>query len=107
MGADFFLGAVFFLGAAFFLGSGLFLGSLLGLQGSGGLLLVLGAELVGGLHLGEVTISYGLLQGVEEDAVHPLLVSGQVGLHVLLDGDGGAAGAVLELRDGGEDSCFV
>jgi hypothetical protein len=26
---------------------------------------------------------------------------------VLLDGDGGGASAVLELRDGGDDSCFV
>ena len=28
-------------------------------------------------------------------------------LHVLLDGDRGGAGAVLERRDGGDDSCFV
>jgi hypothetical protein len=26
---------------------------------------------------------------------------------VLLDGDGGGSRAVLELRDGGDDSCFV
>ncbi len=28
-------------------------------------------------------------------------------LHVLLDGNGGGAGAVLDLRDGDNDSCFV
>jgi len=84
-----------------------FFWSLLGLQGGGGLLPVLGAELVRSLGLEEVAVDHGLLQGVQEDAVHPLLVSGEVGLHVLLDGNGGGAGAVLELRDGCEDSCFV
>ena len=89
-----------------FLRSGL-LRSLLGLERGSGLLLVLGAELVGGLDLGEIAVGNGLLQGVQEHTVHPLFVGGEVGLHVLLDGDGGGSGAVLELRDGGEDSCFV
>ena len=83
------------------LGRGLLLG-LLWLGGGGGLLLVFRAELVGALDLDEIPVSDGLLEGIEEHAVQPLLVLGQVGLHVLLDGDGRRAGAVLQLRDGRE-----
>ena len=88
------------------LGRGLLLG-LLGLGGSGGLLLVFRAELVGGLDLGEIPVGDGLLEGVEEHAIQPLLVFGEVGLHVLLDGNRGRAGAVLQLRDGRDDAGLV
>ena len=99
----------FLLRGGLLLGRGLLLRSLrlLGLQSGGGLLFVVGAELVGGLGLREIAIGHGLLQRVQEHAVQPFLVLREVGLHVLLDGDGGGAGTVLELRDGGDDSCFV
>ena len=89
------------------LGSGLLLRGLLGLAGSLGLLLERRTQLVRSLDLDEVSGLNTVLEGLEKSGVHPLLVGGHVGLHVLLDGDGGGAGAVLELRDGFDDSCFV
>ena len=98
------LGRSLLLGSRLLLGRGLLLrsGLLLGLGG-----LRLGAELIRSLVLGELAVGHGLLQGLEVHGVHPLLVLGKIGLHVLLDGDGGGSRAVLELRDGGDDSCFV
>ena len=81
--------------------------SLLGLGCLLGLILVGSAELVRSLGLDKFTIGHGLLQGFQIHAIHPLLIGWEVGLHVLLDGDGGGAGAVLELGDGFDDSCFV
>ena len=66
-----------------------------------------GAELEGSLVLGKFTIGNSLVQGFQVHAVHPLLILGKVGLHVLLDGNGGGSGTVLKCRDGVEDSCFV
>ena len=101
------LGSSLLLRSRLLLGRGLLLGSLLGLGSSGGLLLEVGTELVRGLDLGEVAIGNHLLEGVQVGTVHPLLIRGEVRLHVLLDGDGGGAGAVLELSDGSDDSSFV
>ena len=81
------------------LGSGLFLGL--------GLLLEGGTQFVRGLDLYKVAGLNSVLEGLQESGVHPLLISGQVGLHVLFYGNGGGAGAVLELGDGFDDSCFV
>ena len=81
------------------LGGGLFLGL--------GLLLEGGTQFVRSLDLHKVSGLNSVLERLEESGVHPLLIGGQVGLHVLFDGDGGRAGAVLELRDGFDDSCFV
>ena len=93
------------LGGCLLLGSRLLLRcDLLGLGGS---LFEISAELVGALDLGEDSIGDGLLQGVQEHGVEPLLVGREVGLHVLLDGDGGGTVAVLEGRDGLDDFCFV
>ena len=106
LGGRLLLSGLLLLRRCLLLRRGLLLG-LLGLGGGSGLLLVLGADLVRGLGLRQIAVGHGLLQGRQEGAVQPLLVLGEVGLHVLLDGDGGGAGAVLELRDGGDDSGFV
>ena len=99
------------LGRRLLLGCRLLLGSRLllwcDLLGLGGGLFEISAELVGALDLGKVAIRHGLLQGVQEHGVEPLLVGGEAGLHVLLDGDGGRAVAVLEGSDGLDDLCFV
>ena len=92
------------LRSCLFLRCGLLLRGLLGLGSGSGLLLVVGGELIGRLDLGEVAVGHGLLQGTQERGIHPLLIGREIGLHVLLDGDGGGAGAVLEFRDGGDDS---
>ena len=99
------------LGRRLLLGRGLLLGCRLLLRcdlfGLGGGLLVIGAELVGALDLGKNAIGHGLLQGVQEHGVEPLLVGGEVGLHVLFDGDGRGTVAVLEGLDGLDDISFV
>jgi hypothetical protein len=94
------------LGCSLF-GSSLLLGSLLGLSGGLGLLLEGRAQLVRSFDLDEISGRNSLLERLEESPIHPLLVGGHVGLHVLLDGNGGGAGPILELRDGFDDSCFV
>jgi len=96
------------LGCSLLLGSGLLLGCcLLGCCLLAYLLLVFGTELVRALDLDKVTVSYGILQGCQESFVQPFLILGKVGLHVLLDSNGGGSGTVLEGGDGFEDSCFV
>ena len=57
--------------------------------------------------LSELAVGHGPLQRVEEHAVQPFLVFGEVGLHMLLDGDAGGAGAVIESLNGGDDARFV
>ena len=96
------LGCGLLLGSSLLLRSGLLLGCSLLLSGSLGSC----TKLVGGLYLDEFTRGNTVLQGLQEDTVEPLLVA-HVGLHMLLDGNGGGTGAVLELRDGFDDSCFV
>jgi len=107
LGSRFLLRRSLLLGSRLLLRRGLLRRRLLGLGGGSGLLLVVGTDLVGGLDLDEVSLGNHLLQGAQEGSVEPLLVGREIGLHVLLDGDRGGAGAVLELRDGGDDSCFV
>ena len=91
----------FFLGRSlplrsFLLGRGLFLRSrLLGFGCGSGLFLVVGAELVRALDLREIAVRHGLLQRAQEHAIQPLLIGRKIALHVLLDGNGGGAGAVL------------
>ena len=101
-----FLGCSLLLGCGLLLRSSLLLGSsrltLLGGGSLGG-----GAKLEGSLVLGKFTIGNSLVQGFQVHAVHPLLILGKVGLHVLLDSNGGGSGTVLEGGDGIEDSCFV
>ena len=65
-----------------------------------------GAKLVRSLDLDKGSIGNTVLQRLQEDCICPLLIT-HLSLHVLLDGDGGGTGAVLELRDGFDDSCFV
>ena len=55
----------------------------------------------------KISVGHHHFQSAQVGGVLPLLVLGKVRLHVLLDGDGGGSSAVLELRDGGDDSCFV
>ena len=68
---------------------GLLLRGLLGLGSGSGLLLLFGGELIGRLELGEVAVGNHLLQDTQERGIQPLLIGREIGLHVLLDGDGG------------------
>ena len=96
------------LGCSLLLRSGLLLSCcLLGCCLLAYLLLVFGTKLVRALDLDEVTVSYGILQGCQESFVQPFLILGKVGLHVLLDSNGGGSSTVLEGGNGFEDSCFV
>ena len=52
----------------------------MGLATAASLLLEVGRELVGALGLCEVPVGHGLLRGVQERAVQPLLAGGHVGL---------------------------
>ena len=63
-------------------------------------------KLVRSLDLDKGSIGNTVLQRLQKDCICPLLIA-HLGLHVLLDGDGGGSSAVLELRDGFDDSCFV
>jgi hypothetical protein len=91
--------------SSFFLWGGLLLRGSLWLGSD--LLLVLRGELEGALDLDEFTASNTRLEGLEEGGVEPLLVLGELGLHQLLDGNGGGTITVLELQDGGDDVFFV
>ena len=106
-GAPQFLTHCLLLRGSLLLRSSLFLwGRLLrGVLGS--LLLEVRTEPVGALGLIEVSGNYHGLKRLEECGIEPFLARGHVGLHVLLDGDRGGAGAVLELGDGSDDSSFV
>ena len=64
------------------------------------------AKLVRSLNLDEGSIGNTTLQCLQKDCICPLLIT-HLGLHVLLDSLHGGTGAVLELRDGLDDSCFV
>ena len=93
---SFFLGCGLLLRSRLLLGRGLFLRSrLLGLGCCSGLFLVVSAELVRALDLREIPVRHGLLQCAQEHAIQPLINGRKIALHVLLDGNGGGAGAVL------------
>ena len=84
-----FLGCGLLLLRSLFLGCCLLLGiSLLRLESRSSLLFVLGTELVRRLDLRKITVGHGLLQRGQEVAIEPLLIGGEIGLHVFLDGDG-------------------
>lgn len=69
-------------------------------------LLEVGGELVGLLDLDELAGGDHVPEDLEEGAVVPGLAL-VVGLDVGLDRGTTGAGAVLELADGGDDSCLV
>ena len=69
-------------------------------------LLELGGKLVGLLDLDELAGGDHVPEDLEEGAVGPGLAL-VVRLDVGLDRGTGGAGAVLELADGGDDSCLV
>jgi hypothetical protein len=93
------------------LDSGLLLGGSLGLGSGGSLfgdsLFELGRELVRVLDLDKVSSGNTVLQGVEESGIEPLLVLGQMFLHVLLHSNHGGTSSVLELRDGSDNTFLV
>ena len=80
---------------------------LLGLVSRRELLLELRRELVGVLDLHKISGGNARFERLQKGSVLPLLVLGELGHHELLDGDHARTGAVLEFRDGFDDSVLV
>ena len=114
LGRSLLLGCGLLLGGSLLLGcslllwrGGLLLRSRFRFVGLGESLLILRRKLVGVLDLYEISVGYGLLERAEEGCILPLLVGGELILHVLLDSNHGGSSAVLEVLNGRDDSDFV